>query len=90
MKKSYLLIALLLFISLIVEAKSVVKGVKKEIPQKTYTTKKLVGEAPNIDGKGDDAAWQQVEWSGDFIQREPNEDSLPSQKTAFKILYDLL
>jgi len=85
MKKIYLLIALLFFISFIAEAKS---GVKKEIPQRTYTTKMLVGLAPTIDGKGDGAVWQQVEWSDDFIQREPNEDSLPSQKTSFKILYD--
>ncbi len=61
---------------------------KKEIPQKTYTTKPIKNVAPVIDGKGDDPAWQQVEWSGDFIQREPHENAAPTQKTAFKILYD--
>ena len=85
MKKCFLIIALLLFTFLIVDANS---GVKKEIKQRIYNTKLLQGKAPELDGKGDDPAWQQVEWSGDFIQREPNEDSLPTQKTAFKILYD--
>jgi len=88
MKKCFLFITLILVTSLFVEAKSQVKGVKKEIPQRIYTTKLLQDKAPVIDGKGDDPAWQQVEWSGEFIQREPNEDSLPTQKTAFKILYD--
>lgn len=85
MKKYFLFLAILLCTSFIVKAKS---GVKKEIPQKVYTTNLLNGKAPEIDGKGDDAVWQQVEWGGDFIQREPNEDAPPSQKTAFKILYD--
>ena len=26
-----------------------------------------------IDGFGDDNAWNAVEWSGDFIQREPTQ-----------------
>ena len=61
---------------------------KKEIPQKVYTTKAIKNSPPVIDGKGDDPAWQQVEWAGDFIQREPHENAAPTQKTAFKILYD--
>ena len=88
MKKCFLFLTLILFSALVVNAKSGIKVVKKEIPQRVYTTKMLQGKAPEIDGKGDDPAWQQVEWSGNFIQREPNEDSLPTQKTAFKILYD--
>lgn len=85
MKKCFLIISLLLCTSLIVKAKTTSK---KIVLQKVYTTNLLKGNAPDIDGKGDDAAWQQVEWAGDFIQREPHEDSVPSQKTSFKILYD--
>jgi hypothetical protein len=85
MKFFPLLLVLIIFSSFIVDAKYVVK---KEIPPRIYNTKMLQGKAPEIDGKGDDPVWKQVEWSGNFIQREPNEDSLPSQKTAFKILYD--
>ncbi|NWJ49496.1 MAG: carbohydrate binding family 9 domain-containing protein [Bacteroidetes bacterium] len=61
---------------------------KKEIPQKVYTTKAIKNNPPVIDGKGNDPVWEQVEWAGDFIQREPHENAAPTQKTAFKILYD--
>lgn len=43
---------------------------------------------PRIDGSLDDPAWDRVEWSGDFIQREPAEGQPPTGQTAFKILYD--
>ncbi|MEI8048074.1 MAG: DUF5916 domain-containing protein [Bacteroidota bacterium] len=55
---------------------------------KTYTTHKLSSKPPDIDGKFGDACWGQIEWGGDFIQYTPYEDSLPSQKTTFAILYD--
>ena len=56
--------------------------------QKTYETKKVNSSAPVIDGAFDDEIWNSVEWEGDFVQREPYEGELPSQKTFFKILYD--
>ena len=57
------------------------------IEKKTYTTKKT-SKSPVIDGLLDAEIWDQVEWSGDFIQSTPNEGEAPTQKTAFKILYD--
>lgn len=57
------------------------------IEKRTYLTKKTA-EAPTIDGLLDREVWDQVEWSGDFIQSTPNDGDPPSQKTAFKILYD--
>jgi hypothetical protein len=54
-----------------------------------YTTVHLQGDAPHIDGKLDDPAWDQVPWSTqDFIQRQPNAGAAPSAQTRFKILYD--
>jgi len=53
-----------------------------------YQTQRLTHKAPVIDGKYDDPAWDAVEWSGDFIQRDPNDGALPSQNTEFKILFD--
>ena len=44
--------------------------------------------APVIDGKLDDPAWQSLEWEKGFIQHEPYEGKDPSQETGFKILYD--
>lgn len=59
------------------------------ITKRTYTTQVVNdNEAPNIDGKLDDAAWNLVEWGGDFIEWRPDENSPPSQQTKFKILYD--
>ena len=53
-----------------------------------YTTARIEGEAPTIDGALDDAAWNQVEWAADFYQRQPSDVDPVSQETAFKILYD--
>jgi len=55
---------------------------------RTYTTRKLTSNPPVIDGKHDDKCWSDAEWAGDFVQFEPYEDSAPSQKTTFAILYD--
>lgn len=57
-------------------------------PTKSYTTQRVSGEPPNIDGILDDEAWNQVEWGGDFVGHQPDYKSDPSQKTQFKILYD--
>ena len=56
---------------------------------KTYTTQRVEGEAPRIDGLENDEAWNQVEWAGnDFTQRSPDDGGAPSEDTQFKILYD--
>jgi hypothetical protein len=56
---------------------------------KTYTTKMLAGAPPHIDGLGNDAAWDQVEWSvGDFRQVNPDKGKPASVQTKFKIIYD--
>ncbi len=56
--------------------------------QKTYTTNRITGAVPKIDGNFEDKAWTTIEWEGDFTQHEPNNGDTPSQKTFFKILYD--
>ncbi|OFX85793.1 MAG: hypothetical protein A2W99_05520 [Bacteroidetes bacterium GWF2_33_16] len=59
-------------------------GVEKRI----YTTQRINGETPVINGYIDEQAWNLVEWSDNFIQREPHNGAAPSQQTAIKILYD--
>jgi hypothetical protein len=54
---------------------------------RVYTTARAE-TAPRIDGVLDDPAWDRVEWSSDFVQREPAEGQPPTGQTAFKILYD--
>lgn len=56
---------------------------------KVYTTARLQGTAPVIDGRLDDEAWDQVLWAGgDFRQVEPSKGEPASVQTKFKILYD--
>lgn len=56
---------------------------------KSYTTARLVGEAPQIDGVLNDAAWDQVPWGGgDFRQNVPDAGAPATVQTKFKILYD--
>ncbi len=56
---------------------------------KVYTTSRVQGEPPVIDGKLDDPAWDQVEWGGgDFRQANPDKGKPASAQTRFKILYD--
>jgi hypothetical protein len=56
---------------------------------KFYTTQRLAGEPPKIDGHSDDAAWDLVSWGGgDFRQRSPDAGKSASVQTKFKILYD--
>ena len=53
-----------------------------------YRTARLTGEPPRIDGRLDDAVWNQVDWSGDFIQRTPDDGTAPTAQTEFKLVYD--
>jgi len=42
----------------------------------------------SIDGKLDDAAWQQATPIGELTQSQPNEGKAPSEKTEIRVLYD--
>jgi hypothetical protein len=57
---------------------------------KFYTTAYVTGDPPVIDGKINDAAWEQVSWAGgDFRQVNPDKGKPASVQTKFKILYDV-
>ncbi|MDH7445407.1 DUF5916 domain-containing protein [Aquimarina sp. 2201CG14-23] len=59
------------------------------VKKRIYTTKPLnESEVPTINGLIDEPAWDLVEWSGDFIENRPDENTPPSQQTKFKIIYD--
>jgi hypothetical protein len=56
---------------------------------KTYTTHRLAGEAPEIDGNLGDPAWKLIEWGGgDFRQLSPDKGKPASVQTRFKLIYD--
>lgn len=56
--------------------------------KKVYKTQPVTAQPPSIDGKLNDPAWENLNWEGEFIQRDPYEGQQPSQQTSFKILYD--
>ena len=61
---------------------------QEPVPQRVYVTARTGGEPPTIDGRLDESVWDTVEWSGDFIQREPTDGESPSHQTSFKVVYD--
>lgn len=57
--------------------------------KKVYTTKALGAlAAPVIDGFLTDESWDIVDWTGDYIENLPDENTEPSEQTKFKIIYD--
>ncbi|EMR01487.1 DUF5916 domain-containing protein [Cesiribacter andamanensis] len=72
---------------LLAQEKSATSPQEASIPRKVYTTAPAT-TPPDIDGLLNDAAWDAVEWGGDFTQREPDKGAPATQKTAFKVLYD--
>ncbi len=59
------------------------------VAKRVYVTKPLgMAEAPIIDGLLDDTSWDIVDWTGDFIENRPDENTAPTYQTKFKIVYD--
>ncbi|WP_035715773.1 DUF5916 domain-containing protein [Christiangramia echinicola] len=57
--------------------------------KRTYNTISVKDQKPiKIDGNIEDAAWNTVEWTSDFIEWEPDNSTPPSQQTKMKIVYD--
>jgi hypothetical protein len=60
---------------------------ESSLPKRIYTTKRLK-KVPVIDGNISDDAWNAVEWSSGFTEKDPDEGTDPAYQTAFKIMYD--
>ncbi len=59
------------------------------LPKHIYTTKIIAKDASlEIDGVLDDAVWENVPWSEDFREWQPDENTEPEQQSRFKIVYD--
>ena len=56
--------------------------------KKVYIAKKTNPESPVIDGILDDPAWENANWDDNFVQFIPYEKTEPTEKTAFKVIYD--
>ncbi|WP_062056608.1 DUF5916 domain-containing protein [Aquimarina longa] len=70
---------------IVIIAQDSISVLKKRI----YNTKLFDKDnVPIIDGVINEPSWDVVEWSGSFIESQPDENTPPSQKTKFKIGYD--
>ncbi|MEM9868057.1 MAG: hydrolase, partial [Bacteroidota bacterium] len=59
------------------------------VPKKIYITKPVAeNEPPSIDGLLNDLVWDTVDWTGDYVELQPDENTPPSYQTKFKIVYD--
>jgi hypothetical protein len=56
-------------------------------PKPTYTATRVL-KAPKIDGKLDDAAWQNAPKAVDFVQFEPKPFTKPTNPTEAQLVYD--
>jgi hypothetical protein len=56
--------------------------------KRIYYTERIAGELPEIDGKLNDACWFLGQWSQNFVQQLPKENSHASENTKIKVLYD--
>ncbi|WP_293296750.1 DUF5916 domain-containing protein [Allomuricauda sp.] len=79
----------LIFLALLFLNSSLAQDSTQVVAKKRYVTQSL-GEyaAPDINGILEDDAWDLVEWGGDYIEFQPDENTPPSHQTKFKILYD--
>lgn len=80
--------SLLTLFLLVCMAASILAHPADEIETRVYSTRRVEGEAPVVDGRLDDPVWDIVEWSGDFIQRDPADGEPPTCQTKFKVVYD--
>jgi len=62
----------------------------KPIVEKRFYATKALGDvaSPTIDGLINEDSWDIVEWTSDFIENQPDENTAPSESTKFKIVYD--
>lgn len=84
MKNLYLLtIAFLLCLSPIFS-----NGTEPPAEKRQYFTQAINGQGVTLDGIPNESAWDAVQWTGDFVQWQPDDGETPTQATKFKILYD--
>ena len=57
--------------------------------KRVYTTTSVANMDPiTIDGNLDDAAWDAVEWTSDYVEFQPDVGTDPTEQTKMKIVYD--
>ena len=84
--KNSLVVLYVLFLS---QISLIAQDSTKVVPQRTYVAMPIKDMAsPIIDGLLNDKGWDLTEWTGDFIELKPDENTPPTYQSKFKILYD--
>jgi hypothetical protein len=82
--KSFSYTIMILFLSLELAAQE-----QSFSPPRIYLTTDIMSASPPvIDGILNDSVWSSVDWGTNFVEVNPDENTLPSVQTKFKILYD--
>ncbi len=61
--------------------------VELEMPR-SINALRVLTENIRIDGDLSDPAWKEVDFTADFVQRDPLEGEAPTERTEFAVLYD--
>lgn len=92
MKRPILTCTVFLLLLAALSAQTSVKNTRPDpsaITKRQYVTQYAGdGKGITLDGIPDEAAWNKVEWAGDFVQYQPAEGQAPHLPSQFKILYD--
>mgnify|MGYP000364060098 CR=1 FL=1 len=57
--------------------------------KRVYTTSSINDQtAPKLDGVFDEVVWNEVEWTSDYVENQPDNGTPPTEQTRFKIVYD--
>lgn len=56
--------------------------------RRQYHTNSTSGHPIRVDGTPDEPVWENVSWSGEFLQYEPSQGASPHEQTQFKIIHD--
>ena len=55
---------------------------------RSYEAQRIESDQIILDGKLDEAFWQEIEGTGDFLMQEPVEGGQPTEKSLIRIVYD--
>ena len=62
-------------------------GKREALFRRPSITALRVKEAPVLDGRMDDAAWERAQASGPLLQEQPDEGAASTERTEFRVVY---
>jgi hypothetical protein len=85
----YLFLGIISFHSSFSQTENTSDSIPVSYEKRVYTTASVADREPiKIDGLLDDAAWEAVEWTSNYVEFEPDNGTDPTEQTKMKIVYD--